>query len=150
MSQQSKDEAALFTAALPFNQHVGLEIDEARQGRAVGRLAVREQLHNHIGTLHAAAQFTLIEALSGAAAMSMLSDRLTEVTPLVEAVEVRYLKLLKGDASGVATLTASASDISQSLEVQGRARFDVAISLSDSQGLECTTALAHWYVRLNR
>ena len=92
---QKPDVAAALTQAIPFNNHVGLHIDTARDGDATGELAVRPDLHNHIGTLHAAAQYALIEALSAATASVLLAD-IARFTPLVEAIEVRYLKLLRG------------------------------------------------------
>ncbi|MDQ6748143.1 MAG: DUF4442 domain-containing protein [Candidatus Dormibacteraeota bacterium] len=104
MTEASTDAAAGFTQGLPFNRLVGLRIDTAREGQATGRLEIREEVHNHIGTIHAAAQFALIEALSGAATMSNLQDLLGRVTPLVEGIDVSYHKLLRGDAHGVATV----------------------------------------------
>ena len=150
MMSEELDVAAALTQAIPFNNHVGLRIDTARDGEATGELAVRPDLHNHISTLHAAAQYALIEALSGAATASVLLADIARVTPLVEAIEVRYLKLLKGDAHGRATMTTSLDGIHDALEKDGRARFDVRVVLTGSDGVEATEAVAHWYARLNR
>jgi acyl-coenzyme A thioesterase PaaI-like protein len=150
MMTENPDVAAALTQAIPFNNHVGLHINTARDGEATGELAVRPDLHNHIGTLHAAAQYALIEALSGAATASVLLADIARVTPLVEAIEVRYLKLLKGDAHGRATMTTNLDGIQQALEKDGRARFDVHVVLTGSDGVEATDAVAHWYVRINR
>ena len=55
----------LFAAAVPFAALLGIEYDAIEPGRAVLRLRDDPAKHNHIGTLHAGALFSLAESASG-------------------------------------------------------------------------------------
>lgn len=52
-------------AAVPFNQHLGLEVTELGPGTAKVRLPDEAGLRNHVGTQHAAGLFAAAEAASG-------------------------------------------------------------------------------------
>ena len=58
---------AHLSKAVPFANHTGVVIEELAAGTARATLALRPEVSNHIGTMHAGAVFTLAEAASGAA-----------------------------------------------------------------------------------
>src|ERR1035438_8092756 len=64
-------------SAIPFNRFLGL-----RAGDTALTLPADPKYHNHLGTVHAGAQFSLAEAASG----QWLLDRFGEGHPLVDEI----------------------------------------------------------------
>jgi uncharacterized protein (TIGR00369 family) len=136
---------------MPYNAMLGVRITEMDGGHARGILASRPEVGNHVGTMHAGAQFSLVEAASGAAVSSAFLDLLGKATPLAQGAELTYKRPVKGDA--VADAVVSPEEIARvrgELEAQGRARFDVSVTVTDTQGTVATEAVMRWYIRLNR
>ncbi len=134
---------------MPYNAMVGVRITEMEGGRARGALAARPEVGNHVGTMHAGAQFSLIEAVSGAAVSSALLDLLGRAVPLAQGAELTYRRPARGDVVAEAVLDpAEAARVRAELEAQGRARFDVRVSVTDEHGTLATEAVMRWYIRV--
>jgi acyl-coenzyme A thioesterase PaaI-like protein len=135
---------------MPYNALIGLRIVEMDGGRARGSLASRPEVGNHVGTMHAGAQFSLIEAVSGAAVSSAFLDLLGRATPLAQGAELTYRRPARGDVVAEAVMTpGDIARVRAELEAQGRARFDVAVAVTDAQGTLATEATMRWYIRMN-
>ena len=135
---------------MPYNAMLGVHISEMDGGRAVGTLASRPEVGNHVGTMHAGAQFSLVEAASGAAVSSAFLDLLGRATPLAQGAQLTYKRPLRGDATAEAVISPEEVErVRAELEAQGRARFDVAVTVTDAQGTVATEATMRWYVRLS-
>jgi uncharacterized protein (TIGR00369 family) len=135
---------------MPYNAMLGVRILEMDGGRAVGALEARPEVGNHVGTMHAGAQFSLVEAASGAAVSSAFLDLLGRATPLAQGAELTYRRPARGDV--VAEAVMSPEEIARvraDLEAQGRSRFDVRVTVTDAQGTLATEATMRWYIRLN-
>jgi uncharacterized protein (TIGR00369 family) len=136
---------------MPYNAMIGVRIVEMDGGRARGQLASRPEVGNHVGTMHAGAQFSLIEATSGAAVSSAFLDLLGRATPLAQGCELTYRRPARGDVTAEAVLAPEEiGRVRQELDAAGRARFDVAVTLTDSEGTLATEATMRWYIRVNR
>jgi uncharacterized protein (TIGR00369 family) len=136
---------------MPFNALLGVRITAMDGGRALGILPQRPEVGNHAGMVHAGAQFSLLEATGGAAVSSAFLDLLGRATPLAQGAELTYKRPVKGDA--VAEAVVSLEEIERvraELESQGRARFDVQVTVTDTQGTVATEAVMRWFIRLNR
>ena len=135
---------------MPYNALVGVRIVEMDGGRATGFLAARPELGNHVGTIHAGAQFSVMEAAGGAAVTSAFLDLLGRATPLAQGAQLTYKRPLRGDATAEAFISAEEIErVRAELETQGRARFDVVVTVADAQGTVATEAVMRWYIRLN-
>jgi len=135
---------------MPYNAMLGVHISEMDGGRAVGTLGSRAEVGNHVGTMHAGAQFSLVEAASGAAVSSAFLDLLGRATPLAQGAQLTYKRPLRGDATAEAVISPEEVErVRAELEAQGRARFDVAVTVTDAQGTVATEATMRWYVRLS-
>ncbi|HEV7678174.1 MAG TPA: DUF4442 domain-containing protein [Candidatus Dormibacteraeota bacterium] len=135
---------------MPYNALIGLRIVEMDGGRARGALASRPEVGNHVGTMHAGAQFSLIEAVSGAAVSSAFLDLLGRATPLAQGAELTYRRPARGDVVAEAVMTpGDIARVRTELEAQGRARFDVAVAVTDAHGTLTTEATMRWYIRMN-
>ena len=136
-------------SAVPFNSTIGIEYDELTADRAVLRLPDRPDLHNHVAGPHAGAMFSLGEAASGGIVIANFAELLGSVTPLAKSAEIAYRKVAMGDVTATATLQRSKADVVADLETNGKAEFDVSVTIADATQ---TTAemTVRWHLRKNR
>ncbi|HXV53377.1 MAG TPA: DUF4442 domain-containing protein [Solirubrobacterales bacterium] len=135
-------------AAVPFNNHLGLEVTALGPGTATVRLPDDERLRNHVGTQHAAGLFAAAEAASGGAFVAGFADRLAEIRPLAASAEISYTKLAKGPIDARAELPGT-EGLLETLDAQGKVSFPVEVTLTDADGQTVATATVQWHVRLS-
>jgi acyl-coenzyme A thioesterase PaaI-like protein len=136
---------------LPFNELVGIKVLVAEPTRGKCKLPFREGLGNHVNTMHAGAQFSLIEAASGAALMASFADMLEDVVPLASGAEVAYRAPALGDCTAEATVDQEDIDrVREELKTNKRAKISVRVSLADSQGTISTEATVMWHLRVKQ
>jgi acyl-coenzyme A thioesterase PaaI-like protein len=133
--------------AVPFNQHLGLEVVELGIGRGVIRLPDDGQLRNHVGSQHASALFAAGQAASGAAVAAALVERLESLEPLAERAEITYNKIPRGPITATAVLGATPQELLDELEREGSVRFGIDVSLTDGAGDTVAGMTVHWLVR---
>jgi uncharacterized protein (TIGR00369 family) len=138
---------ALFSAAVPFAGFLGITYDEVGPGRAVLRLADDPAKHNHIGTLHAGALFSLAESASGLCVIAAIADRLSGVTPLAARAEITYRKVARGDVTATARIDADLAEVLATLDGTGVVRFPVVVDLADASGEVCAEVTVEWHLR---
>lgn len=138
---------ALFRAAVPFAGFLGIDYDEVGPGHAVLRLADDPAKHNHIGTLHAGALFTLAESASGICVIATVADRLSGVTPLAARAEIVYRQVARGGVTATARLGQPVEQVLATLDEAGKVRFPVEVDLTDASGAVCATVTVEWHLR---
>ena len=131
--------------AIPFNNHLGLEVREVSDSRGVVALPDRDQLRNHVGSQHAGALFGAGEAASGAAFVGAFAERLADVTPLAESAEIHYRKVAKGEI--LATGRLGEDGLLEKLDAEGTVRFAVDVELADRSGDIVAEMTVRWHVR---
>lgn len=136
--------------AVPFNNHLGLELKSLSAGEGVVVLPDRAELKNHIGSQHAAALFAAAEAASGLAVTGAFADLLARVTPLVKVARIEFSKVARGPVTATAKLGASRAEILSSLEGGGKADFDVAVTLTNREGVVVGSTTVNWSLRANK
>lgn len=136
-------------AALPFNNHVGLQVLEVADGRGVVRLPEGAHLTNHVGSQHAGALFTAAEAASGAAFVGAFAEHMGGITPLAKSARIDYLKLAKGPITATGTLAEDTAALVQRLDADGRVEFPIGVELADEQGVRVAEVTVDWHVRRN-
>ena len=137
----------LFRAAVPFAGFLGIEYGEVGPGRAVLRLADDPAKHNHIGTLHAGALFSLAESASGVCMIATIADRLSGVTPLAARAEITYRQVARGDVTATARVGLPVEEILAALDEAGKVRFPVEVDLADASGEVCAVVTVDWHLR---
>lgn len=138
-------------AALPFNKHVGLSVDEVTEGVGVVSLPDRPEIHNHIGTPHAGALYTAAEAASGAAILGCYADKLDVLTPLALNANMDYLKVARGTITATAkTLRTKSDALAEFAAAEKGVSVEVDVTLRDAAGTEVSHAVFTWYLRKNR
>ena len=133
-------------AAVPYNNHLGLEVVELGPGSAVVRLPDDERLRNHVGSQHAAGLFAAAEAASGGAFVAAFAERMGEIRPLTARAEIAYTKLPEGAITARAELPDTDALLAQ-LDAEGAISFPVAVVLSNESGETVATATVQWHVR---
>jgi acyl-coenzyme A thioesterase PaaI-like protein len=136
-------------AAIPYNNHVGLEYVEVGDGTGVVRLPDADRLKNHVGSQHAAALFSAGEAASGGAFVGAFAQHLAGVTPLARSAEISYLKLAKGEITATGTLRAAVDELLATLDSEGRVEFPVDVEMTDGDGNTVAEMTVRWHVRRN-
>jgi acyl-coenzyme A thioesterase PaaI-like protein len=134
--------------AIPFNNHLGLEVVEIAEGRGVVRLPDEDKLHNHVGSQHAGGLFAAGEAASGAAFISVFADHMGGVTALAKSAEIEYQKLAKGEITATGKLDRSARELIDDIDgEEGKAEFPVEVEMQDESGKTVAAMTVRWHVR---
>ena len=138
---------AAIEQAVPFNQHLGLEVAELGLGRGVVRLPDNSALRNHAGSQHASALFAAGEAAAGAALVAAFAEQLEALTPLVDGATIDYRRIALGPISATGVLGADPGQLLADLERGGRVEFAVDVSLTNGAGEVVAEMTVHWHVR---
>jgi acyl-coenzyme A thioesterase PaaI-like protein len=137
--------------AIPMNQTVGVQITGVGIGTATGVCADTAPFRNHIGTIHAGAQFLLAEAVSGAAFAGAFAAQLAGAVPLIEKLETHYVARAQGDIAAHAEAPLDEVQAAHAaFAAEGKARLVLHVSVTDGEGKEVMRGVAHWYLRQSR
>jgi acyl-coenzyme A thioesterase PaaI-like protein len=132
---------------IPFNRFMGLVKSE---DPAVSLLELKpsDDLLNHIGSVHAAAQFALAEACSGEYVLRRFAEFETSCIAFVRSSEVKFKKMASGSLRSRASLDDEAADkLLRDLEKKGRAFATVNVEVFDGEGDVTMLASFDWYVQ---
>lgn len=106
-------------AAVPFNVHVGVRIQEASSIRGVAVLSDVPRVRNHLGTIHGGALLAVAEAAAGAAYVGALREQVQRIRMNLQGVEIAYRKWARGTIFAFSTLGRDPSSVLADL---GRAK----------------------------
>jgi uncharacterized protein (TIGR00369 family) len=136
----------IMTQAVPFNRVLGVQFVALDAERAEVVMPEAPERLNHVGTIHAAAQFGLGEAASGAMVMGAFADLQGDgYIPLAATAQIAYRKPAAGDLRAVATLSAAEQErIRAEVASAGKARFSVPVQLSNAQSVVTTEITVEW------
>lgn len=136
----------MLTQAVPFNRVLGVRVAVVEPERVEVVLPEAAERLNHVGTVHAAAQFGLGEATSGAMVLAAFGDLQAQgVVPLAAEATIRYRKPARGALRGVSTLAREGQErIREEVRETGRARFTLPVQLLDADGVVTTELEVSW------
>jgi acyl-coenzyme A thioesterase PaaI-like protein len=130
---------------LPFNKLIQLSSSD-KSGYAL-MLQGHEMYTNHLGTVHAAAQFSLAEACSAQLLKDLFPTNADSFIPLVRQVAVKYRKPALGAVYAKANLQdMSVDDVMEQLEQRKRALFHVMVQLFDNADTLVMRADFEWFL----
>jgi acyl-coenzyme A thioesterase PaaI-like protein len=105
------------------------------------------QLHNHLGTMHAAAQFALAEAASAECLQRGFGATVGPVFAVVRGVEVKYRKPATGDLLAFAGPDDNTRDhLLADLAARGRFSPVILVDLKDRAGTLTLHAKFDWFI----
>jgi acyl-coenzyme A thioesterase PaaI-like protein len=136
---------------VPFADYVGIENRERSEQRGVVVLPQRQDLTNHIGSQHAGALFTAAEAASGAAVIGRFGTALAAgVVPLVRHAGIQFAKVARGPITATGIVGEGRQVVLDRLQSQGKAEFEVEVTLTDESGATVATTSVQWHLRAAR
>jgi acyl-coenzyme A thioesterase PaaI-like protein len=138
--------AAVRATDLAFNQALGIR-DAPAGAEHLLELPFAPLVHNHLQTMHAAAQFALAEAASAECLQRHFGTALGEVFAVMRASEVQYRKPARSDllAYGVPdeeTLTRLVDQVTR----RGRSLAVILIDLKDRGGTLTLHGKFEWFI----
>ncbi len=137
-------------ATLPFVRLLGISIDEIGAGTAKVSMPDDPKLHNHLGTQHAGAIFTLAETASGAAMAGGFADLILGLRPVAKESRIQYQKVAKGATHATGRVPGDIAALKAQLKVDGKIAFPVEVDIFDAQGTLAAQVQVDWYLSEKR
>jgi len=130
-------------AAIPFNRFLGLRAEGAA-------LSLPEDANylNHLGTVHASAQFALAEAASGQWLLDRFGTEAANHLAVVRQVSVKFRRPATGELTAEAGAAAEVADaFLETLARRGRATIEVSVRLLDAGRNVTLEAAFEWFAQ---
>lgn len=131
---------------IPFNKHLAIGPSDKEKDILV--LQYSSETTNHLGTIHAGAQFTLAEACSANYLITRFPEYIDGYLAVLRTSEVKYKRQTKGNIYAVPTCDEnSLNRFKTNMARKHRSFVDVRITIKDE--LENTTMQGtyEWYVQ---
>ncbi|HIP51253.1 MAG TPA: DUF4442 domain-containing protein [Campylobacterales bacterium] len=129
---------------LPFANYIGVK---ARNNKEL-ELSPHKNVENHIGAVHAAAQFTLAETQSGLYMLSLFPEYADEVVPLLRSSNIKYKFPA---ATALVALASVTQEDKEKFERQflkrGRAMLMVHVDVKDTNGIVTMIGDFGWFIQ---
>jgi uncharacterized protein (TIGR00369 family) len=138
------------TESLPFVRLLGIRIDEIGPGTAAVSMPDDAKLHNHLGTPHAGALFTLAETASGAAMAGGFAELITGLRPVAKQSTIQYQKMAKGATRAVGRVPGDLAALKAALKADGKVAFPVQVEVFDQDGTLAAQVQVDWYLSEKR
>ena len=135
---------------LPFVRLLGISIDEIGAGTSKVSLPDEPKLHNHLGTQHAGALFTLAETASGAAMAGGFAELILGLRPVAKESRIQYQKLARGATRAEGRVPGDLAALKAQLAQDGKVAFPVAVDIFDSEGTLAAQVTVDWYLSQKR
>jgi uncharacterized protein (TIGR00369 family) len=139
-----------FGSAVPFAAHARIEVVEVGAGFGIARLHDSPQVHNHIGSVHAGALFTLGETASAVAMLGVFAEQISSIRPVTNEVTISYLKIARGTLVATARTALPAKQLQNELATQGRATLDLTVDIANDRGGTVAQMHAKWMVSASK
>jgi len=137
---------ALKATDLAYNQALGIRAAPAGAAHLL-ELPFAPLVQNHLGTLHAAAQFSLAEAASAECLQRHYATAVEGVFGVVRGVEVKYRRPATGDLLAFGTPDDHTRDqLLAELAGRGRAAAVILIDLKDRAGTLTFHGKFEWFI----
>ena len=135
---------------LPFVRLLGISIDDIGAGTSKVSLPDDPKLHNHLGTQHAGALFTLAETASGAAMAGGFAELILGLRPVAKESRIQYQKLARGATRAEGRVPGDLAALKAQLAQDGKVAFPVEVDIFDSEGTLAAQVTVDWYLSQKR
>lgn len=135
---------------LPFVRLLGISIDEIGAGTSKVSLPDDPKLHNHLGTQHAGALFTLAETASGAAMAGGFAELILGLRPVAKSSRIEYQKVARGATRAEGRVPGDLAALKAQLAQDGKVAFPVAVDIFDAEGTLAAQVTVDWYLSQKR
>ncbi len=129
---------------IPFVETLGLS--RTRDNNL--QLAMEQRLENHLGTLHASAQFALAETASGDYLLKSFPELEDKAIPVLRDSEIKFKRPADSTVRANVTLEESAKKaLLEQLEKRGRGMIELSVTLIDSAEKITSISRFNWFVQ---
>ena len=135
---------------LPFVRLLGISIDEIGAGTSRVSMPDDPKLHNHLGTQHAGALFTLAETASGAAMAGGFAELILGLRPVAKESRIQYQKLARGATRAEGRVPGDLAALKAQLAQDGKVAFPVEVDIFDFEGTLAAQVTVDWYLSQKR
>jgi len=129
---------------VPFGEHVGIE----KKNDTCLKLLFHKHVENHIGTLHASAQFMLAETQSAYYLESLFPQYRDKIIPLLRSSSVKYKNPATKDIYAIAT---TSDELLKKFEKQflrkGRGSITVMVKVIDMDDVVTMVGEFVWFIQ---
>jgi uncharacterized protein (TIGR00369 family) len=139
-----------FASAVPFAAQARVEVVEVGAGHGMAQLRETPEVHNHIGSVHAGAVFTLGETASAVAMLGAFAEQISVIRPVTSEVTISYLKIAKGTLIATARTVLPVQRLQNELAMQGRVTLDVTVDIANDRGGIVAQMRAKWAVSASK
>ncbi|MCH9741133.1 MAG: DUF4442 domain-containing protein [Epsilonproteobacteria bacterium] len=132
-----------FINKVPFSKYIGIQ-----QENDTLKLEPNLSVENHIGTIHASAQFTLAETQSGLLLERLFPEYKNQVVPLLRSSTVKYKNPATKTVKAYASVDEEAREkFKEQFLKRGRATITVTIEVRDSDDVITMVGEFGWFVQ---
>jgi acyl-coenzyme A thioesterase PaaI-like protein len=129
--------------AIPFNRLLGL-----RANGPILTLPADPNYQNHLGTVHAGAQFALAEAASGQWLVDRFGAQAADNLAVLRRADVKFRRPASGELTAQADAAPDQAErFLDTLSRRGRAAIEIAVRLLDAEGSVTLEATFEWYAQ---
>jgi len=128
---------------IPFVELVGV-----KQENNTLSLEYKENLLNHLNTLHAGAQFTLAESASGIYLKELFPQLVDKVVPILRGSKIKYKKPVYKKLTAFANVDESQIEkFSELFNKKNRASIEVSVELIDTDKTIVSISSFSWFIQ---
>ncbi len=138
---------AFFEQNVPYAKHTGIELLVIADGHGAARLPDVQETQNHMGSQHAGALFTLAEAASGAASVSLFADKIATVRAAIVEAKITYKKAARGVITAEGRLRRTGEDLMTEFNRDGEVNYMVDVVMTNEQGTEVGAMEVNWRIK---
>jgi hypothetical protein len=132
---------------LAINKALGMQLAPAGHDHIL-EMPESPLVLNHVGTIHASAQFALAEASSGEFLLRHLGESQSHVFAVLRKSEVKFRKPAHGVLRASARLADGvAAALPAELSSRGRALISVLVEVADAQGVVTMSGQYDWFLQ---
>ena len=129
---------------IPFSKKVGIQ----RTAAGTLELPFNKDVHNHIETFHASAQFVLAETSSGDILQDLFPDLVGTVIPVLRKSKIKFRNGIKQNLCAYPSISLELREkFLDELNKNGRAFISVNVELRNPEGIVACSAVFTWYVQ---
>ncbi|QSZ41769.1 DUF4442 domain-containing protein [Sulfurimonas aquatica] len=128
---------------IPFVNHIGIKDENDELS-----LEYKDNVLNHIKTIHASAQFTLAETQSGLHLQKLFPSLEGKVLPLLRDAQIKYKKPAHEKIVAISSTNEEAVEkFKAQFEKKGRGSLQIDVEVKDINGVLTSQASFIWFVQ---
>ena len=129
---------------IPFVKKVGI------QKTAAGKLELpyTHDVHNHLETIHASAQFALAETSSGEILQTLFPELADQIIPILRESKIKYKNPANKNISAFPSVSEEArTKFNEQFSKKGRALIPVEVEVRDADNAVTCIATFNWFIQ---